>query len=428
MVSPESAEPASTPARQRHEFVVAAAIINGLSGYVILLVAARTLSPEENAHFLVFWGALFASFGVLVGIAAEVTRAVHAAAPRAQGVRAARVTLGFGLVAAVTIGATAPGWSGPLFGDDALEWTALAVVAVVLFSVHAVIVGISAGRERWTTYAFLVGVEPLARLALVGLVIAVAGGQRGLAAATALATGYWVILVVVRRPDLGWKTRVDADWRGLTSRLVSACSASAATAVLLVGFPVLVRVSTGDAEFATAAPLILAVSLCRAPLMVPLGVYQSVIITRVIVRGTAALRVPIQLVSAATVVGVVSAWAVGPWCLRVINPEYVVGRWTFAALVFSAGLVCFLTLSGAASLALDRHRLYVMGWVGASAMATALLFLPGSLTARTIVALLVGPLVGIGIHAIGLRWGSTHATQVASGPGAQRVPDQTPGS
>ncbi len=402
----ELADTTSAPVRQRHGFVVAAAVVNGLSGYLVLLVAARMLSPAENAHFLVFWGALFAAFGVLVGITAEVTRAVHAASEPAQGARVTRVTAVFGVVAAVVIVATAPGWSGPLFGDDALEWTALAAISVVLFSVHAVIVGIAAGRERWSTYAFLVGAEPLTRLGLVLIVVITAAGQRGMAAATALAAGYWLLVLAPRRLDLGWSTRVDADWRGLTGRLMSACSASAATAALLVGFPVLVRLSTEDAEFATAAPLILAVSLCRAPLMVPLGVYQSVIITRVIVRGAAALRLPIQLVGAATVVGVGGAWTIGPWCLRLINPGYVVGRWTFAALVLSAGLVCVLTLSGAASLALNRHRLYVLGWVGASAVATGLLFVPSDLRSRTIIALLVGPTVGIGVHAIGLRWGA----------------------
>ena len=60
---------------------------------------------------------------------------------------------------------------------------------------------------------------------------------------------------------------------------------------------------------------------------------------------------------------------IGPWALRVVNPDYHVGRATVALLVLAAGLVCLLTLTGAGALALDRHRLYVLGWVVASLVA-----------------------------------------------------------
>jgi hypothetical protein len=44
------------------------------------------------------------------------------------------------------------------------------------------------------------------------------------------------------------------------------------------------------------------------------------------------------------------------------------------------------------------HRAYSLGWVGATVASGLLLLLPLPLETRTVVALLCGPLVGIGVH------------------------------
>ena len=310
-MAPDGDVRTAADSRHDHGLVVVAAVVNGLSGYLVLLIAARTLSPAENADFLVFWGALFALFGVLVGIAAEITRAVHETASMSPGhvagdTKVLPVVARLALVAAAVVAVTAPLWAGRLFGDRALPWTALLVAGVVLFPVHCAIVGVAAGRERWRTYALLVALDPLARLVLVVAAAALALGQDGLVAASALAAAYWLVLVPLRRPDLGWATSVALDRRGFVRRILGACSASAASAVLIVGFPVLVRATSPDAEFAAAAPILLAVSLCRAPLLVPLSVYQNVVVTRVMTRGLGALRGPALLIAAGTAAGMVA--------------------------------------------------------------------------------------------------------------------------
>ncbi len=57
-----------------------------------------------------------------------------------------------------------------------------------------------------------------------------------------------------------------------------------------------------------------------------------------------------------------------------------------------------LTLTGAATVAAALHRAYALGWIIATVAAVALLLLPLGLEARTIIALLCGPLVGIAVH------------------------------
>ena len=61
-----------------------------------------------------------------------------------------------------------------------------------------------------------------------------------------------------------------------------------------------------------------------------------------------------------------------------------------------------LTLTGAAVVAAKLHRAYALGWVGATVASALLLLLPLPLETRTVVALLCGPLVGIGVHLVAL--------------------------
>ena len=61
--------------------------------------------------------------------------------------------------------------------------------------------------------------------------------------------------------------------------------------------------------------------------------------------------------------------------------------------------------SAAAAVAAALHRAYALGWVCATVASTLLLLLPLPLQTRTVVALLCGPLVGIGVHLAALARG-----------------------
>ena len=69
-----------------------------------------------------------------------------------------------------------------------------------------------------------------------------------------------------------------------------------------------------------------------------------------------------------------------------------------AWLTAAAVTIAMLTLTGAATVAAALHRSYALGWVCATVAATLLLLLPLPLETRTVLALLCGPLVGIGVH------------------------------
>ena len=384
--------------------VLGAALVSGVSGYVALILAARTLTPADNAHFLVFWGVVFAMYGVLIGVTTETTRAVTTARdPSTATLSMMGVAVAFGLALVAVVGLVGPVWAPRVLGE---HWVPLLVATVVgtgLFAVHAAVAGVAAGRGAWTGYSLLVAGEAATRMALFVLVAVVGAEVVGFALASALASGFWVAATLSSRRyrDL-WTQRVDGDVRGLVHRLVASCTAAGVSALLLVGYPVLLKVTTSDAVFAGAAPIVLAVSLCRAPLLVPLGAYQNVVVTKVAAHGVRALVPVVAGIVGLTLVGALAAWPVGPWALRIVNPDYHVDGPVFAGLVLGAGLVAVLTVTGAAAVALDHHVVYLAGWIAATVATVATLLLPWDLDERVVASLLVGPGIGVLVH---LVWG-----------------------
>lgn len=384
--------------------VLGAALVSGVSGYVALILAARTLSPADNAHFLVFWGVVFSMYGVLIGVTTETTRAVSTATdPDTATTLLMPVAIGFGLTLVAVVGLSGAFWAPQVFGSG---WPALlgaTVVGTTLFAVHVAVAGVASGRGAWSGYSLLVAGETATRLVLFVVVVVAAAGVAGFAFASAVASGFWLAATLSsRRYRHLWTQRVEGGVRGLVRRLVASCGAAGVSALLLVGYPVLLRLTTPDDVFAGAAPIVLAVSLCRAPLLVPLGAYQNVVVMRVVVHGVRAL-VPVLLgLGGLTLVGALASWPIGPWALRIVNPDYHVDGPVFAGLVLGAGLVAVLTVTGAAAVALDHHTVYLAGWIAATVTTVAALLVPGDLETRVVLSLLVGPAVGVAVH---LVWG-----------------------
>lgn len=384
--------------------VLGASLVSGVSGYLALILAARTLSKADNAEFLVFWGTVFALYGVLIGVTTETTRAVTTARDdRPATTPLIPVVVGFGLTLVAVVALSGLVWAPAVLGADWLPLLGATALGSALFAVHVAVSGVASGRGAWSGYSLLVAGETASRLLLFVVVALTAASVTGFAVASAVASGFWLLATLFSRRyrDL-WNQRVEADVRGLLRRLVASCAATGVSALLLVGYPVLLRVTTPDDVFAGAAPLVLAVSLCRAPLLVPLGAYQNVVVSRVAANGVRALVPVLVGLGAVTAVGALAAWPVGPWALRLVNPDYHVDGAVFAGLVLGAGLVAVLTVTGAAAVALDHHTVYLAGWIAATVTTLGVLLVPGVLEARVVTSLLVGPAVGVLVH---LVWG-----------------------
>ncbi|MCU1432634.1 MAG: hypothetical protein JWP95_1739 [Actinotalea sp.] len=394
-----------------------ASLVAAAAGYLALILAGQALPTGQDADFIAFWGLLFFFFGTLGGLQNEATRSVHVSANRDSttpvspdavgGPPLLALALLVGVALAAVVAGTALLWAPSVLGARPGESVAVVALAVVAFSGHSAVAGTLAGRGRWTAYATLVGAEAVVRLTLVVLV-ALAAADADLPLALQAATGgaalTWLLLWLLPRVR-GAAAQPAGPPRLFLSAAAHAMVGTASSAALVVGFPVLVKVTTDPGAFEHAAPLLYAVLLTRAPLLIPLNAYQSVAITYFLDRRGAGpvLRLG-GLVLGVGALGAVAAALVGPWLMVVLLGEgsrvepLVLGLLTLAAAVLG-----LLTLSGAATLALGGHRAYAAGWLVATACSAVLLLVPGELEARVVTSLAVGPLAGVAVHALWFR-------------------------
>ncbi len=166
-------------------------------------------------------------------------------------------------------------------------------------------------------------------------------------------------------------------------------TAAGASAILVMGFPVLLKL-TSDELGAQGGVIILAVTLTRAPLLVPLTAMQGNLIAHFVDERNDRVRAligPAGIIGGVGALGVLAAGVVGPWLLRVaFGPQYHASGALLAWLTAAAVAIAMLTLTGAAAVAAALHRAYALGWVGATVASGCLLLLPLTLQTRTVVA------------------------------------------
>jgi O-antigen/teichoic acid export membrane protein len=398
--------PAGPVARSSVARVGTATAISALCGYAVLYLAARALDPAGFSVFGVFWGAFGLVTGATFGLLQESTREIRTAACVAPDTRPAirplSVGAATGVVAALTLSATAVLWAARVFVTETTLSVALLAVGLLCACLHATLLGVLAGDNRWTQYGALMVIDAATRVVIAIVSVIIGAGVVGFLWATVGGALSWLLLLAVS-PTARAAARlpVAVDARTFLRGAAHAVAAAGASAVLVMGFPVLLKVTSSDLG-ATGGVVILAVTLTRAPLLVPLTAMQGNLIAHFVDQRRHRMRALATAVAglcAVGAVGIAAAGWVGPWLLRVgFGPEYQAGGPLLAWLTAGAVAIAVLTVTGAATVAAARHRAYSLGWVGATVVSTLLLMLPLSLEARTVIALLCGPAVGIVVH------------------------------
>ncbi len=388
-----------------------ATAVTALCGYLVLYLAARDLEPSGFSVFGVFWGAFGLASGAAFGLLQEATREVRSArsgadspGPRTHPLRVASV---IGVVAGLVIAASAPLWAPHVFASA--RWLSVVLLSVGLagFCMHTTLLGMLAGAGRWTQYGALMVTDALMRVAVAAATFTLAWGLVGYLWATVCGAVAWLVMLVAS-PSTRAAARLAAhgDIRTFLRGAAHAIAATGASAILVMGFPVLLKATSGDLG-ATGGVVILAVTLTRAPLLVPLTAMQGNLIAHFVDQRDdrfRALAGPAAVVLGFGLVGVVAAGLAGPWVLRVgFGADYDADGALLAWLTAAAVCIALLTLTGAAAVAAALHRAYSLGWICATVASTLLLLLPLSLQTRTVVALLCGPVVGIVVHLAALR-------------------------
>jgi O-antigen/teichoic acid export membrane protein len=383
-----------------------ATVVSAVCGYTVLYLAARDLAPAGFSVFGVFWGAFGLVTGAAFGLLQEATREVRSARhlevvekPYTHPMRVAALV---GIVAAVLIAASSPLWSAHVFVES--QWLSVTLLSVGLagFCLHATLLGMLAGVNRWTQYGSLMVGDAVLRVVVAAATFVVGWGLVGYLWATVAGAIAWLLLLIASPA-----TRAAAQLLtpGSTMTFLRGAShsiaAAGASAILVMGFPVLLKSTSGDLG-ATGGVVILAVTLTRAPLLVPLTAMQGNLIAHFVdqrARRLRALVAPAVAVTALGLLGVLLAGVFGPWLLREgFGDQYLADGELLAWLTAAAVAIALLTLTGAATVAAARHRAYSLGWVSATVASALLLLLPVGLETRTVIALLCGPMVGIAVH------------------------------
>jgi len=390
--------------------VGAATVVSAICGYAVLYLAARDLEPAGFSVFAVFWGAFGLFAGAANGLLQESTREVRQARtlvrvpePRSSPMRVAAVV---GVLSAVAIAGTSPLWSWHVFTESQALSVALLAAGVAGFCVHATLLGMLAGVDRWSQYGTLIVGDAAMRVTVATTTFLVGWGLVGYLWATVAGAIAWLLLLLAS-PSSRAAARLATP--GTTAVFLRGAShsiaAAGASAILIMGFPVLLKATSADLG-AAGGVVILAVTLTRAPLLVPLTAMQGNLIAHFVDQRDRRLRSLVVPVAALAVLGgaaVLVAGLLGPWLLRTaFGPDYQLGGALLAWFTAAAVMIAVLTLTGAATVAAALHRAYAVGWISATLASTLLLLAPWTLETRTVVALLCGPLAGIAVHLIAL--------------------------
>lgn len=433
-----------TVTRYQSLALLGSSLLAAVSTLLVTMIAQRALNGSELTEFLLFWAALFTVTGIITGIQPEITRAVGTARTRAvadralanraasgrtvsaegsapQGARVVTVATALGAIASALVLVSSPLWAGHQIPHSAAVGVTVMAVGVFLYALQATMSGVTAGEDRWYLFAAVGGLESAGRLILMLAAALMIPSLAGLEVATVVPMGLWLILAFVTVSGRRlWVARADVPARRLITNILWSFLSSAAAAVLMMGFPNVLKASgAAESEPVVLGTLILAISITRSPIMIPLQAFQGVAVSAFLKqrhRPVAAFIKPAAAVVAVGAMGALAAYLVGPLLFRLIYPptagaesayEAAASGITLGALVFASALLALMTLSGNMALAVNQHRIYLAGWVVAAAVTLSLAFLvPAPLVPRAIVALAVGPVCGFVVHMVGVALAS----------------------
>lgn len=421
----QETQSSGTVTRYQSLALLGSSLLAAVSTLVVTMIAQRALNGSELTEFLLFWAALFTVTGIITGIQPEMTRAVGTARTQTvsadgsapQGTRVVTVTAALGAIAGALVLVSSPLWAGQQIPHSAAVGVTVMALGVFLYALQATMSGVTAGEDRWYLFAAVGGLESAGRLILMFAAALMIPSLAGLEVATVVPMGLWLILAFVTVSGRRlWVARADVPARRLTTNILWSFLSSAAAAVLMMGFPNVLKASgAAESEPVVLGTLILAISITRSPIMIPLQAFQGVAVSAFLKqrhRPVAAFIKPAAAVVAVGTVGALAAYLLGPLLFRLIYPpaagaesayEAAASGITLGALVFASALLALMTLSGNMALAVNQHRIYLAGWVVAAAVTLSLAFLiPAPLVPRAIVALAVGPVCGFVVHMVGV--------------------------
>ncbi|MFJ8895811.1 lipopolysaccharide biosynthesis protein [Leifsonia sp. NPDC102414] len=425
-------QPAGSGGRSSVALILGATVVSGLAGYVVTWRVFTSVGAAGYGVFSVFWSALFLVVGILFGLQQESTRAVAQTAMQAQAdvdartasaVRAVsasrrtsmwRFAAMVAVVVVLAVLATSLLWATPSLGEQNAGLAWFVAIGAGLNCLVAAASGVMAGAGMWRQLAAIVALDGVLRVIGVVAVLAFTDNLVALAIAVILPFPVSLAIVFASAPKaLVANARVTIGVSALVANTGRTMLAASATAILINGFPLVLSFFSGPQNHADLGSLVLAVTLTRAPILVPLMALSSFLVSQFShhpERATRTMLTIIAGIAAVIVVLCLAAWLWGvPVMHFVFGEQFDLGAGVLVALIASSGLIGALCVSGSAVLAKGLHGGYATGWVVASLVSLAVLFIPIDLPIRAALALASGPAVGLAVHLVWLRVSSGRA-------------------
>ena len=220
-----------------------------------------------------------------------------------------------GVAAAVVIAGSSPLWSGRVFVEE--RWLSVALLSVGLagFCLHATLLGMLAGTNQWTQYGALMVTDAVIRVTVAAATFVIGWGLTGFLWATVAGAVAWLIMLVASPTARAAARLLTPGGTAIFLRgAAHSITAAGASAILVMGFPVLLKLTSTELG-AQGGVVILAVTLTRAPLLVPLTAMQGNLIAHFVDERTDRLRAliaPAVIIGGIGAVGVLAAGRGGP--------------------------------------------------------------------------------------------------------------------
>ena len=396
----------SSGGRGARDLLVATAISGG-TGYVIIVAAGAVLDAVTFTAFAGFWSAVYLGVSALTGVQQEFARATRptSAAVVQERTRSAAPALVLltvlGSVVVLTMAVVSSGGSGGV--------TVAAVVAAIAALAGNVLAaaygGIAAGLLRWRLAAAIVALDGVIRLLLVAAALLFSPTFPALV--TAIVLPFVITPLVIRvlgRSTLAGGFSVDVARGRLLRNILGTMLGATAMGVMISGYPFVLTVLSADDGAKALAPVLLMLSLVRAPIAIVMLSLQSFFIVSLRDGAGTRWRGLVALIIGGGLLVSVAAVVVGPpVVLAIFGDEYTVGPVLVGAVTMSGALVGLTCLSGARALAFNRHDVYALGWVAAAVAAALAHLLPLPLDARVALSLCLAPAIGSIIHVTSTR-------------------------
>lgn len=393
-------------------WILLATAVAGALGYVIQVAAPRLLEDGAYVAFSVMWSTVYLCVAAMSGVQQEASRAARPSTSHAPNT----VLRAFALSAAVVVLIVAIGL-GWWLSIDTVPMAALALmaalgVAFVGYLMNAVLSGVLYGLQLWRGVALVTILDAVLRATFLAVAFAVSADTvwLGLGIAFPFGLSFAVGWVVLRRRVVG-RFALDVGYRALSANVLSTVGAAACSGVMISGLPLLLGATSAGVPASALGSLIMAVNLTRAPIVVPVMALQSYLISAVFRdRASIAPRrlwslIGISLLVMAALAGL--AAAVGPWLMTLISAgSFSIAPLAIAIVVFSAGLVALMCVTGPALVAKGGHAANVGGWALAAVLTVGGLLLPIGFAERTLLALTVPAAAGLVVHVAALLRGA----------------------